>query len=242
MRTYSIRRFNTLGITEFYQALDDLKGGKIHQFDFDLVESVEHTDILDGNISVNQTIYSSKLEMITYLHSIIDALSTENKYFDTGLWTWLSAVFIDSLCPLGRGSNRKVGAIDRHILNLDHWARYNRHLLAAPVRLYSDLTRHADFIFSGPAHVHGELFEQLMSRQAFATSQGVVEATKLLYWDKQKLKIKKNVRDKNGPGILRRLLLDILPQFQMTYDLNSMSGPEIIELLPNEFKRWKPEV
>jgi hypothetical protein len=60
----------------------------------------------------------------------------------------------------------------------------------------------------------------------------------MLYWDDKKNNIKKGARNKTGPGILRRFTKDIIPQFQMTYDLNSMNGEEIISLLPSEFNEW----
>lgn len=60
----------------------------------------------------------------------------------------------------------------------------------------------------------------------------------MLYWDDQKNTIKKRARNKTGPGVLRRFTKDIIPQFQMTYDLNSMNGEEILNLLPSEFNDW----
>ena len=54
----------------------------------------------------------------------------------------------------------------------------------------------------------------------------------------EKNDIKKGARNKTGKGILRRFTRDIIPQFQMTYDLNSMDGEEILNLLPKEFEGW----
>ena len=40
-----------------------------------------------------------------------------------------------------------------------------------------------------------------------------------------------------GAGSARRFVR-IIRQYQMTYDLNSMNGKEIVELLPYEFAKW----
>jgi hypothetical protein len=59
-----------------------------------------------------------------------------------------------------------------------------------------------------------------------------------LFWDFDKKSFKLGSRGKEKPGTIRRYARDIIPQFQMTYDLNSMHGKEIVDLLPSEFDRW----
>jgi hypothetical protein len=44
--------------------------------------------------------------------------------------------------------------------------------------------------------------------------------------------------EKSSPGTLLRFI-DIIQQLDLTYDLYSMSGEEILALLPPEFDKWK---
>jgi hypothetical protein len=111
--------------------------------------------------------------------------------------------------------------------------------LASPVRLYKDLGTFSKIYLSAKPDVPGDLFEQLASRQEIAACKGVIEAATLLYWNESEKKIKKGVRDKDGAGVLRRFVRATIPQFQMTYDLNSMSGNDVIQLLPREYDKWK---
>ncbi|MFO7599969.1 MAG: hypothetical protein R6X27_09205 [Candidatus Desulfacyla sp.] len=43
---------------------------------------------------------------------------------------------------------------------------------------------------------------------------------------------------KNAPGTLYRFI-DVVQQLDLTYDLYSMTGEQILQLLPNEFDRWR---
>lgn len=48
--------------------------------------------------------------------------------------------------------------------------------------------------------------------------------------------LKREVASKGG-GSARRLVR-IIRQSQLTYDLNSMNGDQIVEMLPFEFDKW----
>lgn len=124
-------------------------------------------------------------------------------------------------------------------MTIDNWKSYYRHLIATPVRLYAELGDLSKFYLFNPPYQFGELEEQFLSRQEIATNKGIIEAAIVLYWDEENKNIKRGARNKSGPGIIRRFTKNIIPQFQMTYDLNSMSGEEILNLLPSEFNIWQ---
>ncbi len=58
-----------------------------------------------------------------------------------------------------------------------------------------------------------------------------------MYWDEDTENLKRGAAGIGG-GSARRLVR-IIRQYQMTYDLNSMDGKEIVELLPAEFYKWR---
>ena len=231
-----VRKFNEKGIEKFQTFLVETKNGLAETIPEDILTSGYLSDIYYPDIFIESRKFDLKIDLIQYIFNTINQ-KHEIQFHNSGLWTWLSAFFFDSICRIVNGK-RKVQAEARYILNIENWNRYYRHLIATPVRLLAELDGLAKIYLTGPPYSHGDLLEQLASRQEIATNKGIVEAATILYWDDEKNKIKKGVRNKTGPGILRRFTRDIIPQFQMTYDLNSMNGEEILNLLPEEFNEW----
>jgi len=233
-----IRRFNELGIERYRNFLHEIKNGDAKNIPDSFVTDGYLCDIVNADIKIERKKFDSKDELIRYLYDKISRIQGKNLLYDAGLWSWLSAFYFDSVCPEKSDGSRKVGEDSRYILNAEEWNRYYRHLLASPTRLFKELGGQAKIYLSGKPDVPGELFEQLASRQEIAACKGVVEAAELLYWDSSKNTIKRGVRGK-GAGTIRRLAGSAILQFQMTYDLNSMSGDDIIAMLPKEYDKWK---
>jgi hypothetical protein len=63
-------------------------------------------------------------------------------------------------------------------------------------------------------------------------------AAATLYFDYKKNKPKFGAIPKNKPGTLYRFI-DVIQQLDLNYDLYSMSRDEILDLLPQEFNKWK---
>jgi hypothetical protein len=236
--TTELRRFTEEGIEEFRNYLHVLKNNEEGVELEDLIKDRNLYEIVNFKIKVDKKIFSTREDIVKYISDKLLPITDKNILFDGGLWTWLSAFFFDSICPINKNGVRIVGEDARYILNPEEWKRYYRHLLASPVRLYRDLGTLSKIYLAGTPDKPGDLFEQLASRQEIAASKGIIEAATILYWDEMKGKIKKGARNKEGPGILRRFVDPTIPQFQMTYDLNAMSGNDVIQLLPDEYGKW----
>jgi len=234
-----IRKFNNEGIEKFREYLNEIRNGGMNDIPSGFVNSDTYSEPVEGNVSLDFRVFDSKEKLIKYLHEKVHKIKEGNIFYNEGMWTWLSAFYFDSVCPLRTDDTRKPGKDSRHILNGEEWNRYYRHLLASPVRLYHELKEYSVIYLQGSPDIHGDLFEQLAARQEVASCKGIIEAATLLYWDKEKKRIKKNARDKEGAGVLRRFAGSTIWQFKMTYDLNSMNGTEIITLLPEEYNSWK---
>ncbi len=92
-----------------------------------------------------------------------------------------------------------------------------------------------------PLDEPGDYVEQLASRQERISNRGLVEAATHLYFDPVKQKYKRSGQARDKPGTLRRFV-DVLEQLELTYDLYFFheSGADLfLELLPQEFKKWK---
>lgn len=235
MRT-QIRVFNEQGVERFRAFIAEAREGDISGFPEGVLTSAAFAEFHAPFIQIDSLVFDAKAGLVKYIYDKL-AQAGPLPFFRPGLWTWLSAFFFESICPVREG-RRKVLEDAKYILDTEDWKKYHRHLIAAPVRLYSHLGDLAKIYLAGEPYRHGDLLEQLSSRQEIAVSKGVIEAATKLYWDEDKQKIKRGVISHRGPGVLRRFVQDIIPQFQLTYDLNSMNGDEIISLLPPEFEKW----
>lgn len=232
-----LRRFNELGIERFRTALHEIKSGELDTIPASLVTDAYACEIVNADIKIEQKVFTSKDEIVKYIFEIIAKMPNRNLLYDAGLWSWLSAFYFESVCPERSDGRRKVGEDSRYILNTE-WRNYYRHLIASPTRLYKELNELAKIYLAGTPDKNGDLLESLASRQDIATCKGVIEAATVLYWDKEKNKIKVGARNKDGKGVLRRFVGAFVQQFQMTYDLNAMNGNQVIQLLPNEYEGW----
>jgi hypothetical protein len=68
--------------------------------------------------------------------------------------------------------------------------------------------------------------------------KGAVLAAELLYFDSKKKKQKAGMTNRNKAGNVRRLRT-VIKQFAATYDIHSMSGSEVVTLLPPEFDAFR---
>ena len=86
--------------------------------------------------------------------------------------------------------------------------------------------------------IESHFHHQVATRQSFITNRGIMEALHILYYDDTHNKPKRGpIMNKNASGSLYRFI-DVIQQLDVTYDLYSMSGPEIVSLLPTEFTHW----
>jgi len=233
-----LRTFNEAGISEFRLHLERVRTGVAESVPHDLLFNDSTSTPTNPEVEVDQISLSSKLEAAQYLSRLIKPLN--DPFYDVGLWTWLSAFFFDSVCPRELDGTRKPKADYRHILQAGRdWWHFYRHLLAGPVRTYHFHGETAKLLLSGPLHKLGDFVEQLASRQEVAANRNLIEAATLLYWDEKLQRPKRGAApNTRKPGTLRRFV-DMIQQFELTYDLYSMSGEQFVALLPQEFSPWK---
>ena len=136
--TDELRFFTEAGIEKFRDVLAGLRAGQLTEFPRSLLYDENFTREMQ-DFCIEPKHFASKLKAAKYLGGIISEIgkdtSGENPYAHVGLWGWLSAYYFDQVCPKSPSGDWKIGADERHILNLE-WRKFYRHLLAAPVRMY----------------------------------------------------------------------------------------------------------
>jgi hypothetical protein len=93
-------------------------------------------------------------------------------------------------------------------------------------------------LLSTDLSIESHFHHEIVSRQSVITNRGIMEALHILYYHNVQNKPKRGaVMNRNAPGSLYRFI-DVIQQLDVTYDLYSMSGAEIVGLLPAEFNHW----
>lgn len=235
----ALRRFNRAGIDRFAAALDQIR--VVGDAD---VDSLTLDDTLTEMIDVSGTVtvveFESRYDAGRYFFELLEGLElTTDSERDSGLWSWLSAVWLNKLAPL-RAGRRNVGATARWILDVENYQRYYRHLLAGPYRIFRshrDNPRRAMAVLATPVTNPGDAVEQLASRQEIVSNPNLMEVVTELYFDATTGKLKRGSGSK-GPGTPRRFAKDVLQQFDLTWDFYGMEPIKILRLLPAEFDRF----
>jgi len=234
-----IRELNEYGIEKFKDYLIMMqKTGESETSLEELLSDETYTRLIPNKIEIEPRSFATKYEIAEYLHEKVSKIAPGRRFRNVGMWTWLAVFYFDIICPADSDGNRKIGADSRYILNGDEWDRIFRHLLAGPVMIYDLHRGNSIILLYNPVDETGDFLAQLMGRQEIGTNAGVIEAAKILYWDSDKKKPKRgSSAQEHKPGTLRRFV-DVIQQFDLTYDLYSISGEELIRLLPAEFKKW----
>ena len=234
-----IARLNESGIATFAGWLETLKQGGSVQAPTSLLGNPAATVPLAVQVEIEQRTFATRLEAAEYLFSRFTAAGLTDVDRDRGLWAWLSLFYFDSVCPVGKSGVRKPGAQPRHIPEPGNFQRYYRHLLGGPYRIYRahrDDPRRAMALLCQPMDLPGDVVEQLASRQEVVTNPGILDLATKLYVSKTTQRIKPQAGGKSG-GSARRLI-DVLDQFDLTWDLYASTGAELAAVMPKEFAKF----
>lgn len=234
-----VRRFNPTGLDLFGQFLDSVASGAPFEFPENLLTGADTSEAVEPELVVETRTFADRFQLAEYLNKQFGETGAGDLGADAGLWAWLSLYYFDQLCPDDNGT-RRPGERARWIPAVGDFRKYYRHLLAGPYSIFRAHRQNPPAVralLCTPPHKPGELVEQLSSRQELVTNAAVMEAATSLYVDPKTHRPKVGAAGK-GPGSVRRLA-DVLNQFDMTWDLYSMSAPSVVQMLPGEFKKFQ---
>lgn len=150
---------------------------------------------------------------------------------ETGFWAWLALVFFWKITE-SRDIHAKVRPDEHYIPNTSP-RKFYRHLLGGPAWTLKAFDDHASMLLAGSPTSHGDRQEQLLGNKVTGRSPGIMEAAHLLFWDDTSstgMRKGANPNNKDDPGL--RYFVRRVRQLACTYDIHSMSGHEILKLLP----------
>lgn len=234
----AVRILNEQGIRGFREYLADLRAGSRRDPPDEILTDPWCSAKVQGSVGVEQHVFDSRLDAAKYLIEALRPLGRSTVEQNIGLWSWLSLFYFDQVCPVIRNGKRIPGQDYRHILDTDS-RRYYRHLLVGPYTVFQLHGEGVPVLLCNPLPRPSKFYEELSSRQGFVTNKGVMEAANLLYYDARQRKAKRgSAVTSRMPGTLFRFI-DVVQQLDLTYDLYSMTGQEVLDLLPSEFDEWK---
>jgi len=236
-----IRYLTNKGIERFGGYLAELRRGSTAAPPANLLQDPDVSVPLKWEAEVEQRNFGTRLLLAQYLAEVLDGAENDGLENDVGLWSWLSLFYFDQVCPPEENGLRKPGRDYRHILE-PGYPYGHRHLLSGAWLVYSvyglgdKLSR---LLLWTPLHLESKFHHELASRQTLITNKGILEAADKMYFRESEGNPKKGALIKKiAPGTLQRFI-DVIQQLDLTYDLYSMSGEEILALLPPEFDKWK---
>jgi hypothetical protein len=236
----TIRKFTDEGLEQFRRYLAELRKGATSPPPFDLLNDPVTSKPVHEEIQIENREFATRIELAQYLDDALAEVEIDNIETDVYLWSWLSLYYFEQVCPQQKDGTRKPGRDYRHILE-PGYPNGHRHLLCGTYLVYTiyglgeDL---AKLVLWTPLSMESKFHHQLAGRQTLITNKGVLEAAQQMYFNEKAGRPKKGaLGEKSSPGTLLRYI-DIIQQLDLNYDLYSMTGKEVLELLPAEFNTW----
>lgn len=236
-----LRKFTPEGLVKFSEYLDLLENDSSRLAPMQLLEDPAYSEPHEKSVEIQKNIFESRYAAAEYLDSVFSKAGIINAERDIGLWAWLTLLFFDEIFPQDKIKGRELRERSAYIPEPQNFKRYYRHLLLGPYlifRAHHDAPTRAMALLCKPLPIIDDIVGQLAARQEFITNPAVVELATHLYYDPVSRTTKKGAGGKGG-GSPRRLT-DILWQFDVTWDLYTMSLKEFWAVLPKEFDKFKP--
>ena len=237
-----LRRFTDKGLERFRAYLHELGEESTADPPLTLLTDPDSSKSMQRRVELENIQFESRLALARYLDQKLEELPERPDQLvnDVQLWSWMSLFYFDQVCPANNTGRRKPGRDYRHIPE-PGYPYGHRHLLAGSYLVYTvygwgeELSKLA---LNTSLSVESSFHHEIATRQSFITNRGIMQALHILYYDDVHNKPKRGpIMNMNSPGSLYRFI-NVVQQLDVTYDLYSMSGPEIVSLLPSEFAHW----
>jgi hypothetical protein len=237
-----MRRLTPAGAVEFTKLLDQIREGVLTAVDYDVhIRPIAQGTRTSESLPASSVLvdphrrFANRFDLAEYLQPIVRATGVAEPLLESGMWEWLSLIWIDQLAR-SKSGKLKVGERARYFV-LEQRKRY-RHLVLGPYEiyhLYREQPQNARcLLYTKPAQP-GELVGQLGAKGKVVRAKAVVIAATKLYLNSKGLKFGAG---SDGTGSPRRFNA-VIEQLDRTFDLQSMTPDAFLQLLPKEFDSWK---
>ena len=189
-----------------------------------LIEPGENCEIIAGRLPIDEEkTFNTRYEMAVYLIKILESKGLVNFPPSSGLWSWLSAVYMEVLAPMDEYGqrprlSREIDA-PAYIFSTNSRKFYRHRIGAAVIMLAQVGTRDAVPLLGSPPWVLSDYCEQNYSRISAGryNKLSIALANKIYWnWDAQKPKNKWNDGMAGSLSHLHRWI----GQLSLNYDIS----------------------
>jgi hypothetical protein len=244
-----VRSLNSNGVAAFSSWLVEGKGDA----PIEILDDPQFFDEIVDRYAVDPTrTFNTSYELGKYLHEsvFVDVTDVARLSAETGVWAWISLVFIDSL--LARSTARKGKPLSLpHYVEVDsqHGRRLAYRLIARTAwKLVRAHGVAAEIALGSSKSPWGEMAEQMTSRQEVFSHPSFWSVASRLYRSSngeirrgatsQRPEIaRRDPKNSAGRGGVRRLPMTFR-QFDRTYNVRRMSLEDMLAVLPDEYSKW----
>ena len=235
-----VRILNNQGKKEFLDLIVKIKENPSENISFEQFHEEPCSKLFVPQIEIENRSFLSRMEFGSHLNELFQEIPRSSLINNEGLWNWLTIFFIDQIAPVDPSGRRHLGESARYLYN-PYYTRYYRHIVAASWDIYSKYQEKSKIFLQTPMNSTNKITLEFACRQNLISNDNMVDAITALYWHKRSdgsEGAKRGAVTKKAPGNLYRFIA-LMNQLELTYDVYSMSGKEILELLPPEFAKWK---
>ncbi len=233
-----LREFNEAGIQAFREFLAKCRETPTTPIPPQLLEDDALSAEISPSVTVSPTHLTTKADAAGYLDSVLGHLPDQDMVANSaGLWTWLSLLLFDEVCPAEDGV-RSVKNDYYYVFEPRKPRHFYRHLLFISWRILRIAPKHNRLFLSSSLSSLDKVTTEVMKRLYLTRIPCIFEVLDRLYWDPARGRARSGVvtQEKVNRGdLLHRLPLRIR-QLEMTYDLFSLNADQLIELLGEEFQ------
>jgi hypothetical protein len=235
-----LRRFNFEGIQEFKGFLAKCRSQPDAEIPVGLLEHRTFTEIITPEVQVVTEQFELKGDAAQYLTLVLKSLKADDVTKDAGLWTWLTLLFFDSICPVHDGS-RIVKNDYYYIFEPNNVRRFYCHLLFIAWRVLQLAPVHNRLFLKSRLPTLDNVTLRVMSRLFLTRIPCIFEVLDRLYWDENRRRPRSGITNSRvSAGDLTHRFPLRIRQLEMTYDLMSLTADQLIELLGDEFSFARP--
>lgn len=235
------RIFNASGLAEAAVVLDRLRSGELETVPVSFLESDEFSyetelEIPRARAGEIQNRWFLGVWLWQKLHSVTDDSAL---IASAGFWTWLAFFLFDTIAP-ARARGRSIWEDAKYILARGDYRKYYRHLVAGPylmIKKHSDSPHIVRGLLATLPDSSGDVYEQLAARPVIVTSRAAVSVATKLYYDSESQRLRRGAAGA-GPGSARRYA-NVLMQYDVTFDLYTVTEEKLVSMLPREFERFQ---
>src|SRR5688572_5189229 len=197
-----LRRFTDNGIEQFKAYLTNLAEEPTLQPPRHLLTEPGASETLEAEIDVEDKVFTTRLDAAQYLDRVLSPEALPHVERDAGVWSWLTLLYFDQICPPGKGGAREPGEHARYVPQIDVSRRYYRHMLLGPLmmlRAHADKPERLLALLSNPMDVAtSETYRLFIENPTLIACKAVVDTATWLYYDRQRGRLKRGVGTKEA--------------------------------------------